>query len=121
MLVFGRVFSNPRFVWIGREDVVAQAVSWWKAIQTEQWWARSVSLSACHLAESRAGGRRMACLRQSCASRRPGGAVSSGLKRTNVRAARKLQGPAHPRDPAQIQRCARPVITRTARRWAERD
>ena len=29
-----RYFPEPRFVWIRREDVAAQAVSWAKAIQT---------------------------------------------------------------------------------------
>ncbi len=33
------VFSDLRFVWIRREDVIGQAVSWWKAIQSGQWWA----------------------------------------------------------------------------------
>jgi len=31
------VFPRPRFVWIRREDVVAQAVSWSKASQTGQY------------------------------------------------------------------------------------
>jgi LPS sulfotransferase NodH len=30
-------FPHPRFVWISREDVAAQAVSWAKAIQTGRW------------------------------------------------------------------------------------
>jgi LPS sulfotransferase NodH len=32
-----RRFPSPRFVWIRREDVGAQAVSWAKAIQTGRW------------------------------------------------------------------------------------
>jgi LPS sulfotransferase NodH len=32
-----RHFAHPRFVWIWREDVAAQAVSWAKAIQTGRW------------------------------------------------------------------------------------
>ncbi len=32
-----RHFPRPRFVWVRREDVVAQAVSWAKAIQTGLW------------------------------------------------------------------------------------
>jgi len=32
-----RHFPSPHFVWIRREDVAAQAVSWAKAIQTGQW------------------------------------------------------------------------------------
>jgi trehalose 2-sulfotransferase len=32
-----RHFPSPRFVWIWREDVAAQAVSWAKAIQTGLW------------------------------------------------------------------------------------
>jgi trehalose 2-sulfotransferase len=39
LAVLQRVFPNPRFVWLRREDVVGQAVSWWKAIQSGQWWA----------------------------------------------------------------------------------
>ena len=35
--VLRRVFPEPRFLWVRREDVVAQAVSWAKAAQTEQW------------------------------------------------------------------------------------
>jgi trehalose 2-sulfotransferase len=30
-------FPNPRFIWIQREDLAAQAVSWAKAIQTGRW------------------------------------------------------------------------------------
>jgi LPS sulfotransferase NodH len=32
-----RAFPNLRYVWIRREDVIAQAVSWARAIQTNQW------------------------------------------------------------------------------------
>jgi LPS sulfotransferase NodH len=32
-----RYFLEPRFVWIRREDLTAQAVSWAKAIQTGRW------------------------------------------------------------------------------------
>jgi trehalose 2-sulfotransferase len=32
-----RHFPRPRFVWIRREDLIAQAVSWSKAIQTGRW------------------------------------------------------------------------------------
>ncbi|MFY9488913.1 MAG: Stf0 family sulfotransferase [Solirubrobacterales bacterium] len=31
------VFSDPQFIYVTREDKVAQAVSLWKAIQTQQW------------------------------------------------------------------------------------
>lgn len=31
-------FGSPRFVWISRKDVIAQAVSWAKAIQTDVWY-----------------------------------------------------------------------------------
>lgn len=37
--VLAAVFSSPRFVWIRRDDVIGQAVSWWKAIQSGHWWA----------------------------------------------------------------------------------
>jgi LPS sulfotransferase NodH len=37
LAVLRRIFPEPRFVWIRREDVVAQAVSWAKAVQTDQW------------------------------------------------------------------------------------
>ncbi|MDX6516385.1 MAG: trehalose 2-sulfotransferase [Gaiellaceae bacterium] len=30
-------FPNPRYVWLRRRDVVAQAVSWARALQTQQW------------------------------------------------------------------------------------
>ena len=33
----GRHFPEPHFVWVRREDVVAQAVSWSKATQTGRW------------------------------------------------------------------------------------
>ena len=35
--VIERVFPAPRFVWIRRDDAVAQGVSWAKAAQTGQW------------------------------------------------------------------------------------
>ena len=31
------VFPAPRFVWITREDTLAQAVSWWKAMTSGKW------------------------------------------------------------------------------------
>ena len=31
------VFPQPRYVWLKREDAVAQAVSWWRASQSAQW------------------------------------------------------------------------------------
>ena len=31
------IYPHPRFIWIRREDVVAQAVSWWKARTTGVW------------------------------------------------------------------------------------
>src|SRR4029079_2546776 len=31
------VFPSPTFVWMTREDTVAQAVSWWKAMSTGRW------------------------------------------------------------------------------------
>jgi LPS sulfotransferase NodH len=34
-----RVFSDLRFVWLRREDAVAQAVSWYRAIETDAWWS----------------------------------------------------------------------------------
>ena len=37
LAVIETVFPNPRFLWIRREDVVAQAVSWAKASQTGQY------------------------------------------------------------------------------------
>ncbi len=33
------VFPGARFLWVRRGDVVAQAVSWWKAHQTGEWYA----------------------------------------------------------------------------------
>jgi LPS sulfotransferase NodH len=35
--VIEAVFPAPRFIWMTREDTVAQAVSWWKAITTGKW------------------------------------------------------------------------------------
>ena len=35
--VLQSAFPDPRFVWVRREDAVAQAVSWAKAVQTGQW------------------------------------------------------------------------------------
>jgi trehalose 2-sulfotransferase len=35
--VIEAVFPAPRFVWIVREDTLAQAVSWWKAMTTRKW------------------------------------------------------------------------------------
>ncbi|MEA2347744.1 MAG: trehalose 2-sulfotransferase [Thermoleophilaceae bacterium] len=32
-----KVFPSPRFVWVTRQDKVRQAVSLWKALQTETW------------------------------------------------------------------------------------
>ena len=37
LAVLRSFFPEPSFVWIRREDVVAQAVSWAKAVQTGQW------------------------------------------------------------------------------------
>src|SRR5215831_920271 len=31
------VFPTPTFVWMTREDTIAQAVSWWKAMSTGRW------------------------------------------------------------------------------------
>jgi LPS sulfotransferase NodH len=39
-------FPNLRFVWIWREDVVAQAVSWSKAIQTGVWYQHDARRTA---------------------------------------------------------------------------
>jgi LPS sulfotransferase NodH len=33
-----QVFPEPRFVWVSRRDVLAEAVSWWKAHLTGDWW-----------------------------------------------------------------------------------
>ncbi len=35
--VIEAVFPAPRFVWITREDTLAQGVSWWKAITSGKW------------------------------------------------------------------------------------
>jgi LPS sulfotransferase NodH len=35
--LLARFFPKPRYLWIWRDDVVAQAVSWSKAIQDDQW------------------------------------------------------------------------------------
>jgi LPS sulfotransferase NodH len=35
--LFGRLFGEPRYVWVSRRDRVRQAVSLWKAIQTQAW------------------------------------------------------------------------------------
>jgi LPS sulfotransferase NodH len=32
-----RLFGGPRYIWISRRDVVRQAVSMWKALQTRRW------------------------------------------------------------------------------------
>ena len=37
LAVLSSFFPEPSFVWVRREDVVAQAVSWAKAVQTGQW------------------------------------------------------------------------------------
>jgi LPS sulfotransferase NodH len=37
LAVLRSFFPEPSFVWVRREDVVAQAVSWAKAVQTGQW------------------------------------------------------------------------------------
>jgi trehalose 2-sulfotransferase len=37
LAVLEAVFPRPRFVWLTREDTVAQAVSWSKAIQSGSW------------------------------------------------------------------------------------
>lgn len=44
--VLEAVFPSPRFVWVRREDTVAQAVSWSKAIQTGHWhhWDRPATI-----------------------------------------------------------------------------
>lgn len=41
-----RAFPNLRFVWVWREDVVAQAVSWSKAIQTGVWYQQDTRRTA---------------------------------------------------------------------------
>jgi len=35
--VIEAVFPAPRFVWVTREDTLAQAVSWWKAMASGKW------------------------------------------------------------------------------------
>src|SRR3954470_3229203 len=35
--LFNRLFGRPRYVWVSRRDRVRQAVSLWKAIQTQAW------------------------------------------------------------------------------------
>src|SRR5205823_277377 len=35
--LIARHFPTPQFVWVRRDDVVAQAVSWARAIQTGRW------------------------------------------------------------------------------------
>ena len=35
--VIAAVFPAPSFVWLTREDALAQAVSWWKAMTTRKW------------------------------------------------------------------------------------
>ena len=35
--VFDRLFGPPRYVWVSRRDRVRQAVSLWKALQTQAW------------------------------------------------------------------------------------
>jgi LPS sulfotransferase NodH len=35
--LLARAFPSPSYVWLRREDTVAQAVSWARAIQTNQW------------------------------------------------------------------------------------
>jgi LPS sulfotransferase NodH len=42
-VVLGRFFPEPQFVWLRRNDVVAQVVSWAKAVQTDQWAAQQPS------------------------------------------------------------------------------
>ncbi|HWN23315.1 MAG TPA: Stf0 family sulfotransferase [Gaiellaceae bacterium] len=42
--VIESVFPSPRFIWLRREDVVAQAVSWAKASQTEQYAAHQTAV-----------------------------------------------------------------------------
>jgi LPS sulfotransferase NodH len=31
------LFPNPRYIWLTRRDKVRQAISWWRARETEQW------------------------------------------------------------------------------------
>jgi LPS sulfotransferase NodH len=35
--LLARLFEAPRYIWISRRDVVRQAVSMWKALQTRRW------------------------------------------------------------------------------------
>jgi LPS sulfotransferase NodH len=35
--VLEAVFPDPHFIWMTREDTLAQAVSWWKAMTTRRW------------------------------------------------------------------------------------
>lgn len=35
--LLARAFPNPRYVWLRREDTVAQAISWLRALQTGRW------------------------------------------------------------------------------------
>jgi trehalose 2-sulfotransferase len=37
----GEVFDHPRFVWVRRKDTVRQAVSLWRAMQTQSWRAEN--------------------------------------------------------------------------------
>jgi LPS sulfotransferase NodH len=41
-----RAFPDPCFLWIRREDLVAQAVSWWKATSSEAWLGHEEPLAA---------------------------------------------------------------------------
>jgi hypothetical protein len=45
-ILLERAFPNLRYVWIWREDVVAQAVSWSKAIQTGVWYQQDARRTA---------------------------------------------------------------------------
>ncbi len=38
-LVLESVFPDVCYIWVRREDLVAQAVSWWKAHQTSEWYS----------------------------------------------------------------------------------
>jgi trehalose 2-sulfotransferase len=37
--LLGGVFPQPKYIWVWRDDVVAQAVSWAKAVQTDEWYS----------------------------------------------------------------------------------
>ena len=37
LTVLRSFFPDPRFIWVRRDDAVAQAVSWARALQTDQW------------------------------------------------------------------------------------